>query len=46
VPQCSMWKLGQARPGEIFKFEVISVSEAQEKAREIKLLCSDKSLVR
>ena len=45
VPQCSIWKLGQARPGEIFVFKVISVSEAQEKAREIKLLCSEKSLV-
>lgn len=46
VPQCSIWKLGQSRPGEIFVFKVISVLEAQEKAREIKLLCSESSLVR
>ena len=45
VPQCSMWKLGQARPGEKFSFKVISVSEAQQKAKEIRLLCSEDSLI-
>ena len=45
VPQCAIWKLGQARPGEIFMFKVISVADAQNKAAQIKYLCSDSSLV-
>ncbi len=45
VPQCAIWKLGQARPGEILSFKVISVVHAQERAARIKLLCGESSLM-
>ena len=41
VPQCALWKLGQARPGETFRFKSISVEEAQLRARQINTLCKD-----
>jgi allophanate hydrolase subunit 2 len=41
VPQCALWKLGQARPGETFRFKSISVEEAQLRARKINTLCKD-----
>ena len=45
VPQCAFWKLGQAKPSELLLFEVISVEEAQQKARDITALCSENSIV-
>jgi biotin-dependent carboxylase-like uncharacterized protein len=44
VPQCALWKLGQARPGETFRFQSISVDEAQLRARRINTLCKECSL--
>lgn len=34
VPSAALWKLGQTRPGEIYRFRAISVAEAQTLARE------------
>ena len=44
VPQCAFWKLGQAKPSELLSFEVISVEDAQQKARDIAELCSEQSV--
>lgn len=44
VPQCAFWKLGQSRPNDRYRFEVISVEEAQQKARDITGLCNEASI--
>jgi urea carboxylase len=44
VPQCAFWKLGQSRPGESYRFRVISVDEAQAQAREMTQRCTPDSL--
>jgi urea carboxylase len=45
VPQCAFWKLGQSKPSERYLFEVISVEQAQQKARDITGLCNESSIV-
>ncbi len=44
VPQCAFWKLGQSKPSETYRFQVISVSDAQARAREMAALCTPNSL--
>jgi urea carboxylase len=44
VPQCAFWKLGQSKPSERYLFEVISVEQAQQKARNITGLCNESSI--
>jgi urea carboxylase len=44
VPQCAFWKLGQSKPGETYRFEVISVTDAQQRAREMAARCTPESL--
>lgn len=44
VPQCAFWKLGQSKPSEIYRFNVISVAEAQARAREINSTCTESSI--
>jgi 5-oxoprolinase (ATP-hydrolysing) subunit C len=44
VPQCAFWKLGQSKPGEVYRFQVISVTEAQQRARDMAALCTPDSL--
>jgi urea carboxylase len=44
VPQCAFWKLGQSKPSERYQFEVISVEQAQQKARDITGLCNEASI--
>ena len=44
VPQAAFWKLGQSKPGEIYNFRAISVTEAQQAARRITALCTDASI--
>jgi 5-oxoprolinase (ATP-hydrolysing) subunit C len=44
VPHCALWKLGQARPGETFRFQSISVEEAQLRARRINTLVKECAL--
>ena len=44
VPSCAFWKLGQSRPNEIYKFELISIEEAQARKRAINATCSEDSI--
>jgi allophanate hydrolase subunit 2 len=44
VPQAAFWKLGQSKPGEIYNFRPVSVTQAQDAARRITALCTDASL--
>ena len=45
VPSASFWKLGQAKPGDIFNFKEISVEKAQELRAEQSTICSEASLL-
>ncbi|MDA7604278.1 biotin-dependent carboxyltransferase family protein [Candidatus Pelagibacter sp.] len=45
VPSSAFWKLGQAKPGDTFKFVEISVEEAQLLRAEQSIICSEESLV-
>ena len=44
VPSAIIWKLGQAKPGDIFNFAQISLDEAQNLRKEQKDLCGETSL--
>lgn len=44
VPQCAFWKLGQSKPSETYRFQVISVGDAQARAREMAARCTPHSL--
>ena len=45
VPSSAFWKLGQAKPGDTFKFVEISVEKAQLLRAEQSIICSKESLV-
>lgn len=45
VPQATFWKLGQSKPGDIYKFKVVSVDEAQQMAAHLKKICTNQSIV-
>ena len=45
VPSGSFWKLGQAKPGDIFNFKEISVEKAQELRAEQSAICNEASLL-
>jgi urea carboxylase len=44
VPSAAFWKLGQSRPGDIYRFKAVSVDEAQALRRTLDALCSESSL--
>jgi urea carboxylase len=44
VPTCAFWKLGQSKPGEVYRFKAISVDEAQAIRKRINALCSMASI--
>lgn len=44
VPQSAFWKLGQSKPGEIYRFKAISVEEAQAMAHKLREICSENSI--
>jgi urea carboxylase len=44
VPGCAFWKLGQSKPGESYRFALVTVKEAQARAREITALCGESSI--
>lgn len=44
VPSAAFWKLGQAKPGEIFRFKEISVEEAQALRSQQTALCTEDSI--
>jgi 5-oxoprolinase (ATP-hydrolysing) subunit C len=45
VPSAAFWKLGQSKPGEIYRFRQISVADAQAMARRLKDVCSEASII-
>ncbi len=44
VPTCAFWKLGQSKPGEIYRFKAISVDEAQAIRKQINAVCTMASI--
>jgi biotin-dependent carboxylase-like uncharacterized protein len=45
VPSAAFWKLGQSRPGDIYRFKAVTVDEAQALRRQQDALCSESSIV-
>jgi biotin-dependent carboxylase-like uncharacterized protein len=44
VPSAAFWKLGQSRPGDVYRFKAVSVDEAQALRRTLDAWCSESSL--
>ena len=44
VPRYAFWKMGQSKPSEVYRFHELSVASAQARAREIKDLCTERSI--
>ena len=44
VPLCAFWKLGQSKPGEIYRFRAVTVDEAQAISSRIRDLCTEDSI--
>lgn len=44
VPSAAFWKLGQSRPGDVYRFKAVSVDEAQALRRTLDAMCSESSL--
>lgn len=44
VPSAVFWKLGQSKPGDVYRFQVIGVEEAQDLARTLSNLASEASI--
>lgn len=45
VPSAAFWKLGQSRPGDVYRFKAVTVDEAQALRRQQDALCSESSMV-
>jgi len=44
VPSAAFWKLGQSKPGDIYRFKSVSVDEAQALRRQLNETCSPASI--
>jgi urea carboxylase len=44
VPSAAFWKLGQSKPGDIYRFKSISVDEAQVLRKKLNAVCSASSI--
>ncbi len=44
VPSAAFWKLGQSKPGDIYRFRSISVDEAQALRKKLNTVCSASSI--
>lgn len=44
VPSAAFWKLGQSKPGEVYRFKAVSVEEAQEMSHRLNQICSKTSI--
>lgn len=44
VPSATFWKLGQSKPGDIYRFKSISVDDAQTLRKELNAICSASSI--
>jgi urea carboxylase len=45
VPSATFWKLGQSKPGDVYRFKVISVDEAQTLRLALRAVCQPSSIV-
>jgi urea carboxylase len=45
VPSAAFWKLGQSRPGDVYRFKMISVDEAQTLRLALRAVCQPSSIV-
>jgi biotin-dependent carboxylase-like uncharacterized protein len=45
VPSATFWKLGQSKPGDVYRFKSISVDEAQTLRKKLNAICSASSIV-
>lgn len=44
VPSAAFWKLAQSKPGDVYRFEAISLEQAQDLRRHINRLCTEQSI--
>ena len=44
VPSAAFWKLGQSKPGDIYRFRKVSVEEAQSLRRDLDKIASADSI--
>ena len=44
VPSATFWKLGQSKPGDIYRFKSISIDDAQTLRKKLNAICSASSL--
>jgi 5-oxoprolinase (ATP-hydrolysing) subunit C len=44
VPLCAFWKLGQSKPGDIYRFKSVDVDKAQAISARIRDLCTESSI--
>ena len=45
VPSAAFWKLGQSKPGDIYRFKAISVDEAQAQRLALNAICQISNIV-
>jgi urea carboxylase len=45
VPSAAFWKLGQSKPGDIYRFRAVDVAEAQALRRRLNELCAPASII-
>ncbi|MFO1055592.1 MAG: biotin-dependent carboxyltransferase family protein [Dongiaceae bacterium] len=45
VPSAAFWKLGQSKPGDLYRFRAVSVAEAQALRRRLNELCTPASII-
>jgi biotin-dependent carboxylase-like uncharacterized protein len=44
VPSAAFWKLGQSKPGDVYRFKAITVDDAQILRRELNMICTNDSI--
>ena len=45
VPSAAFWKLGQSKPGDIYRFKSVTVDEAQVLRKKLNAICSPSSIM-
>lgn len=45
VPSAAFWKLGQSKPGDIYRFKSVTVDQAQELRKKLNAVCSASSIM-
>jgi urea carboxylase len=44
VPSAAFWKLGQSKPGDVYRFKAVSVDQAQELRKKLNAICTAASI--